>query len=363
MKQHPSLESLTAFFDRELSPAERPSIEQHVDGCSECSSLLEAFSTMGELGPMVEESLPGPAYWEDLPDRVWLRIEAENATPLRLGEPWWRRVFPRQTAWRWGFGSLAAAAAVAVVLIFRLPGDQGLSTTPFVTAGPQAPDPQSITSLLDRLSPHDAKVEPDLTPDTYAQRVITTLSPDGRDTGTSLDMPPGGVVVDDGITSDLGTQVSFPLSGPDVPAQGEAAATATGRCGDRTSVRKALDIAVEAEQRGRPDLAAYGYALVRANVPPEDPLFAEAHYRLNRLAWYYRMQQVAGIERARIMANLEKQASQQYQNWVKSRGDLDCKEAWCLNRVLVNLSGDVQPSVQVAQMQDRVNNLEDCLKP
>lgn len=256
--------------------------------------------------------------------------------------------------------SLATAAAAAAVVLMTGDGTQGVRYEDSLAL--KAPDSHTTASLLERLSDPRAKPDPSLTPDSYtntAQRVIQTLGGDEADLGTTLDLIPGQEVAPGSAGSGVVDQVSqSPL---DMPLRGEIAEALPYGC-DTPSVEKAFLIATQAEQANRPDLAALGYALVRANVSPDDPLYAEAHYRLNRLAWQFRMQQVAGIERARMMAKLHKQAVQRYQTWLDSQGDQDCREAWCLNRVLFNLSGDMAPKTEVTQIQARVSNLEDCLK-
>jgi hypothetical protein len=355
--QHPSPESLTAYFDRELPPQDIPSIDRHLSDCPECRALLEAFTVMSGMGPVVEESLPGAAYWEDLPDRILVRIAGEAATPPPVRESWWSRLQPRRVSWQWGLGGLATAAA-GVAVVLAVTGGPDRAASPETLFASQSPDPRNTASLLDQLASVDAKPDPSLTPDTFAQRVIVTLG--GDDTGTSLDLVPGEQVGSGGAASGVGQQVSLSLPG-DLPVSPDPMAGADGNC-DRSSVVRAFEIAAQAEELGRPDLAAMGYALVRANVSPDDPLHAKSHYALNRLAWHFRMQQVAGIERARMMEKLNRQAKLRYQKWQESQGLQDCREAWCLNRVWMNLSAGVAPDPEVDQTEARVMNLEDCLK-
>jgi len=357
MMQHPSPESLTAYFDRELPPSDIPPIDRHLSDCPECRTLLEAFTVMSGMGPVVEESLPGPDYWEDLPDRILVRVQGEASTPPSVGEPWWSRFQPRRVSWQWGLGGLATAAA-GVAVVLAVTGSPDRAASPETLFASQSPDPRNTASLLDQLASVDAKPDPSLTPDTFAQRVIVTLG--GDDTGTSLDVVPGQQVAPGGVGSGIGQQVSLSLP-QDLSASPEAVNEVGDKC-DRSSVVRAFEIAAQAEELGRPDLAAMGYALVRANVSPDDPLHSKSHYALNRLAWHFRMQQVAGIERARMMAKLNRQAKLGYQKWQESQGLQDCREAWCLNRVWMNLSAEVAPDPEIDQTEARVMNLEDCLK-
>ena len=71
---HPSDEQLTAFFDKQLPDHKHTPIQDHVAACAECTAVLGDFAVLEDMGPLVEESLPGDLYWEDLPDRILARI-------------------------------------------------------------------------------------------------------------------------------------------------------------------------------------------------------------------------------------------------------------------------------------------------
>ncbi len=93
------VESVSAYLDGELAPAERQAVEAHLRGCDECARLLADFAAVDTLAR--ELPLEAPAgYFEALPARVRFKV-----TPRR-------RASPRLPAWSW---AVAAALVVAVV--------------------------------------------------------------------------------------------------------------------------------------------------------------------------------------------------------------------------------------------------------
>ena len=113
---HPSPEELSAYFDDELSPQQGSNIEAHLNGCPGCKTLVDEFGLMAEMGPRGDESLPGPAYWQDLPDRILARIADDSLdgfVPVQSGRSFWNRLWNPEGPWRWAVGTAASAVLVA----------------------------------------------------------------------------------------------------------------------------------------------------------------------------------------------------------------------------------------------------------
>ena len=80
---HPTPEQLNAYFDSELTPEEKSSLESHVQDCAGCQSEISWFSSLTDLGKEITESLPGESYWKDLPDRIVARTLQEHAPAIK----------------------------------------------------------------------------------------------------------------------------------------------------------------------------------------------------------------------------------------------------------------------------------------
>ena len=105
-------ETLVAYLDRELGPAERTQLEAHLAGCETCRLALEAERRLsGALASLGAVEPPA-----DFEARFWARIARERETPAG----WRERLFTRRLALIFGG---AAAAAVAAVLALRGPTD------------------------------------------------------------------------------------------------------------------------------------------------------------------------------------------------------------------------------------------------
>jgi len=185
-----------------------------------------------------------------------------------------------------------------------------------------------------------------------------TLGSNG-DYGQSLDIQPGQAIVGRG-SSRIGTQVTNTL--PPLGPTGMAAAhgVVSDGCGG-DPVESAFLAALSAEQFGQFHLAEQGYRSVRAALPPGQLLRHEAEYRLLCLLWEKRMQST-WPQRARAMAELNQVANHTFQVWEKSQLSRDCQKAWCMNRVLLNLGGQVTDDVQLQLTSSRVNKLKDCVE-
>lgn len=106
-------ELLSAYHDRELAPAARDAVADHLKGCSKCAATLASFQRLSELSGQ----LAHPA----APDQ-WPAIEEQLPTgPIaeQIGKKW-TRTFSRdgrQTARTRPFRSRSSRAVAAAVLI------------------------------------------------------------------------------------------------------------------------------------------------------------------------------------------------------------------------------------------------------
>jgi hypothetical protein len=222
------------------------------------------------------------------------------------------------------------------------------------TTAPLGADP------LDALR-EDPNGRAQMTPEMFSQRVVMTLG--GADNpGTSLDMTSGDAVTErwSGAYPPVPTQVGMGLTPLEPQSRAQAEPVVSYGCGENPA-EGAFMAALKAEEAGNLELAAQGYKVVRSSVAPTHPLYAEAHYRLNYLAWQHHMRQLAGMERAQLMAKLNRVATQRYQSWLKTKAKQDCRDAWCMNRVLLSISSDVSGGAELQQTSERVDLLKDCV--
>ena len=173
--------------------------------------------------------------------------------------------------------------------------------------------------------------------------------------GTTLDLPPGEVVPDQGH-SPVGAQASQMGSlNPDMRALAEE--VVPYGCGE-DSLTQVYIAALHAEQNGNFRNAAYGYRWLMARVPQGYLLHQYADYRFNYLVWKVKMQ--AALTQGQTMDELNKIADHAYQTWEKTGTDTDCRKAWCMNRVLQQLGPEVVEPTHVQMASTRVQVLQDC---
>jgi hypothetical protein len=191
----------------------------------------------------------------------------------------------------------------------------------------------------------------------FAQRVFLTYG--NRDNmGTTLDLNPGRVVPDQGQTGG-GTQVTQSgLLNQHMRAIADEAMRYG--CGE-DSLELAWMAALRAEQEGDYRTAALGYQLLMSRVGPEHPLFAYVDYRLNYLVWKVRMER-ARTHQGKTLAELNRLADRYYQTWEQSGRNADCRKAWCMNRVLQQISPELQAPVPVQQTSSRIEQLKNCMQ-
>ncbi len=362
---HPSPDELSGFLDRELPESRRQEVDHHLSDCPECRSLVDGFTFLEELGPRITESLPGDAYWLDLPDRVLARIAAADRAPApeAPAEPRpsrWRQLWNPQGIWRWAAGSAAAVVILA-----------GAWVTVHQSRSPVAPEPMLAENREDNValppagltravSTGDEESQPAMNPDAFSRRVIMTLGGSGN-LGQTLDMPSGQAVVSAGDPGGLGSQVDFSL--PPLSPEGRAETAGVLSCGPGVSpLETAFLCAAKADEMGNDDLARQGYQIVRKMAGPSQPIYWESDFRLNYHAWRERLAAAPpGAPRAEVLSELGRLADQSYQEWQASGGQTDCQRAWCLNRTFYKLADEVSPSAQLQTVVDRTHELVRCM--
>jgi len=104
-------ESMTAFLDGELSPAERKGVEAHIDSCRACGELWNQHHLVAALTDRLTPIRPRP--------ELWTRIEAEiNAVE---GPGFWEQLVG---AFRRTWIPAAALGTVSVIIlaVLLIPG-------------------------------------------------------------------------------------------------------------------------------------------------------------------------------------------------------------------------------------------------
>ncbi len=128
-------EELTAWLDRELSPADARRVERHVEGCAACRREADALARTYEL----LGRLPVPSVPAGFVQRFWKKARGKSV----------RRLLP----WAIPLAVAAAAAIVAVVVFVSAPPG---SSEPI--ASPDSPAVQQHAEL----SPEERQIVEDL---------------------------------------------------------------------------------------------------------------------------------------------------------------------------------------------------------
>jgi len=347
----PSIETLCAYHDKELPESERQAVEAALRESPESLALLEDFATLDTVGPHVEERLPGESYWLDLPDRILARaaVGEQQASSGRRSS--WQRFFAPQGAWGWAVGATALVAVAGVSWLAMRNSDNPvnpLETEAVLTAGTEGVSEP----------PDDLDDVSEMSPEMYTQRVLMTLGGEGN-IGESLDILAVDPVSSPPSAQSPLHQVSMAL-GPEMRQDMER--VICDGPGKSSPIEEAFLCALKAEEVGRYDLARQGYALVLRRAPKDHPIHWQADFRLTFHKWATRMNNAPGLQRVRMIEELNQLAHQTYQRWQQSGQMQDCQKAYCLNKTLVQLvQGDATPT-DVQQTNVRVDQLQDCLK-
>jgi hypothetical protein len=357
----PSSEALNAYFDNESSTDVRTSIDAHLPACTSCRTELEWFGLLNELGPKVEESLPGDSYWQDLPHRILGMImveeEVEASSSSSAGSPakpsWWTRLWGPSPSWRYVTAGVASLAVIggAWIVTRNHPSPWNLDGTKSSVATTADNDPMPLPPELRDDTPIENQSAAFV-----AQRVFDTYGTSRQTMGTPLDITPGQAVTDQGHSS-LGSQASQMGSlSPDMRALAEE--VVPYGCGE-DSLTQVYIAALRAEQKGDYRSAAYGYRWLMASAPQGNLLHQYADYRFNYLVWKVKMT-AAITQQSHAIDELNKIADHTYQTWEKTGNDQDCRKAWCMNRVLQQLGPDMVEPTHVQTASTRVQVLQDC---
>ena len=186
---------LNAFHDGELPAADRPRVEEHLRGCTECSGLL---ADLGRADRAAGVPDPGPAYWDRFNARVMDRVGREADDPgakiLRPKGGWFREQLRYLVP--------AAAAAALVLGVVYYGGMHPGAPTPNVP--PPAGGPKARDSAGDRVAKGEpgSRVEKKTGAPTVERRppppAVTeerppSMTPGGRDLRTDRSAPAGDV--------------------------------------------------------------------------------------------------------------------------------------------------------------------------
>jgi len=358
----PSSEVLNAYFDNESSPDARGSIDAHLPECASCRTELEWFGLLNELGPRVEESLPGDSYWQDLPHRILglIMVEEEvsasssSSAAVPSKPSWWSKIWGPNPSWRYVTAGVASLAVIGGAWIITRN-----HSSPWNTDANKS----SVTATADNDPvelPEQLRSETPVANQSaamIAQRVFDTYGTNRETMGTPLDLKPGEAAPDQGHSS-LGAQASqLATLNPAMRALAEE--VVPYGCGE-DSLTQVYIAALRAEQTGDYRSAAYGYQWLMASAPQGNLLHQYSYYRLNYLVWKVKMQAAMTTQQAQAMDDLSKIADHAYHTWERTGNDQDCRKAWCMNRVLQQLGPDMTEPTHVQTASTRVQVLQDC---
>ena len=154
MSTHPDPEQLSAYIDGELTGTGRDDLEQHLTGCSDCSTTLRALrSTVADM-----RALPSPVPSEQ--DKWALQSAVAKAR---------RKPAERYRRWVVGAGS-AAAAAAAIVGVLSLTHNKVNTTFGRTSNEAQAPALSGVPS-----GPVPIQIDPTNYNSTTARSLVVSL--------------------------------------------------------------------------------------------------------------------------------------------------------------------------------------------
>lgn len=345
---HPSDEQLSAFFDRQVPPAERLRIETHVTECVECREALSEFSSLEAWGPAVEERLPSDLYWQDLPERILARIAAEERTSpgvlaVEPGPSWLRRLLSPGASWGW-IGATAAVAMIGGAIYFSQ--GSGDDSAPIAAAvGPgevSVPDetlPPGVPPIFTTANPEEE----------YRMR-IATLGMDGN-FGTSLDE----IRVLQGAAGGSSRIQQVGLASPLGPGQlGGSNVIADPELG------YFFNTARRAEEMGHSDVAMQGYHLLYSKADPACVSRLAAETGMVRCAWRAKLAQ-ARTESASVLSALYAEADAAYRDHLAGHHE-NCRKGWELFVAYVDLANECASHAMIAEAQSRLREIERCLR-
>jgi hypothetical protein len=249
---HP-VESLSAFLDEELAPAERRDVATHLAACASCARHLQELAAVDALARDLPPVDAPAGYLEALPGRVRQRIRADRPASVRA--PW---VWP-----------LAAGIALAVLaplvlrqqrplerpLPERAPLAREEAAAPVTTAGPaprpaasDAPAVAPQKSLARRRQAAPAAPPPPATAPAAPAQDAFAPPPAAYATSEQDRRAPRANAaearVTAGTTADAAAEPELELKTARDEGRADAPDTAAGRIGAASSLEKAKDEAV-----------------------------------------------------------------------------------------------------------------------
>jgi len=345
---HPSDEKFCAYFDGELSEAERTEFESQIADDPQAQALLQDFTQLNELGSVVSDQMPGDSYWQDLPDRVLARIAAEGMserTPVVSPSrgSWWQRLLAPQSAWRWA----AATAVIAVVGAGMTLQNRESSDTPTDLA---AVDP-SATDIAATITQSEAQTQ--AVSKAYVRRVAHTLGGSGN-LGEPLDQD--SQLVGREATTDGTIRQVVDFGNLDVP---KTKSPRTLLAGSTSNLEDAFMAARYCEEQGAPDMAGDGYRLVSDNTPHESSLHLAAEIGIVRSQWRSLMEEEEQIQDT--LNQLSVRADEMYRE--HHGGDHTiCEDAWAIHFTLVDLGRPHLEQAQHSIAVARMNEIATCVE-
>ena len=323
--------------------SERDQVESLLNSDPQAKTAMDELMFIQEMGPVVEESMPGDAYWQDLPDRIIERVNGESLARPVIEAPKptiWERLFSPQAAWKW-------AAATAVVAI------AGFGINSQSPTGPQADNLQANSlTVNDQATNEDLLAEAHNQNDAYVQRVAKTF---GGPMGVSLDQTSSGVVRREPGPGSLIQQASG-FGHLEVPASQEPQQLQSQ---NGCTVEESFKAARYCEETGSPRLAMEGYRLVAASTDQRADLNLAARLGLVRSEWTARLQETDDLDDTFQKLMMETDAAY---NMHASGVHSACEDAWAVHYTLVSLSASYLDAAKHAEYQDQMTDVARCVK-
>ena len=136
MIEHPDVETLSAYADRELAGAALMRAESHLGGCASCRERLERVRALvRDAGALPREVAPPPEVWETI--RTAVRARSRRRPWLRLA-------------------ALAAAAVVVLAVGLQLASGPGRSAK--IHSAPPPPTPTALLAVDRNYQPSIAEL-------------------------------------------------------------------------------------------------------------------------------------------------------------------------------------------------------------
>ncbi|NNF06660.1 MAG: hypothetical protein HKN21_07860 [Candidatus Eisenbacteria bacterium] len=359
---HPSEEQLSAYFDNELSAAEREQVEAAIENSPEAQAFLTDLAAMADMGPAIDDRMPNESYWQDLPDRVLARIANEDATeavrdrvivdePAKSGS-WWQRLLGAQSG-RW-----AAATAVMGILALGLYWQNQNPIQPGNFTADGTPSDEAPSDIFQNPAVTPVS-QPDLasggTSD-FQQRVFDTIREDRRVAfGTGL-----GLV--DGTSTQSRRLISSPLHDVGLDQVDANFQEQTHRQITNPAVPETpeghLAAALIMEKQGYYNVARQGYDLVVSETPHGNDFHLAAEAGLKRIEYRALMEQhgarnMLGVMQAAYLTNVNKHRSNNHQ---------DCDQAWKLLVSFIDLAKEKVPAADMQQAKADLQEIMVCVE-